>query len=70
MVLQAEVSKVESGLQLDLNLEKSRIREESRNLEEKIKDNHNRIDREVSTCAAAERTVLLNCCCCCFNTGM
>lgn len=41
------MSKVESGLQLDLNLEKGRIREDTRSLDEKIKDNHNRIDREV-----------------------
>ncbi|CAI8038702.1 Coiled-coil domain-containing protein 90B, mitochondrial [Geodia barretti] len=42
-----EMKKLESGIQLDINLEKGRLREESTNLSQRIKDTHNRIETEV-----------------------
>ena len=41
------MKKLESGLQLDMNLEKGRLREEATNLSQRIKDTHNRIETEV-----------------------
>ncbi|XP_064398321.1 uncharacterized protein LOC135344953 isoform X2 [Halichondria panicea] len=41
-----EVVKVQSGLSLDLNLEKSRIKEESTGLKQLIKDTNNTIEKE------------------------
>ena len=46
---QEEMKKLESGLQLEMNLEKGRLREESTNLSQRIKDTHNRIETEVSS---------------------
>ncbi|KAL5467396.1 hypothetical protein EMCRGX_G031614 [Ephydatia muelleri] len=43
-----EVQKIESHLTLDLNLEKSRIREEFTSLDQRIKDTNNRIGTEVA----------------------
>jgi gas vesicle protein len=43
-----EMKKLESGIQLDMNLEKGRLREESTNLSQRIKDTHNRIETEVA----------------------
>ena len=41
--------KVQAGMQLDLNLEKGRLKEDSTNLTQRIKDTHNRIETEVYT---------------------
>ena len=46
---QEEMKKLESGMQLEMNLEKGRLREESTNLSQRIKDTHNRIETEVQT---------------------
>ena len=43
------MKKLESGMQLEMNLEKGRLREESTNLSQRIKDTHNRIETEVQT---------------------
>jgi uncharacterized protein YlxW (UPF0749 family) len=47
-MLQEEVKKVQSGVQLDLNLEKGRLKEESTSLAQRIKDTNNRIETEVA----------------------
>ena len=41
------MKKLGSGMQLEMNLEKGRLREESTNLSQRIKDTHNRIETEV-----------------------
>jgi hypothetical protein len=46
-ILKEEVRKVEGGIQLDLNLEKGRLKEETTALSQRIKDTHNRIETEV-----------------------
>jgi uncharacterized protein YlaN (UPF0358 family) len=48
LMLQEEVKKVQSGVQLDLNLEKGRLKEESTSLAQRIKDTNNRIETEVA----------------------
>ena len=44
------MQKIESHLTLDLNLEKSRIREEFTSLDQRIKDTNNKIGTEVCVC--------------------
>lgn len=46
--LKEEVGKVQAGVRLDLNLEKSRAREELTTLDQAIKDTKNTIDKEVA----------------------
>ena len=40
---------MQNGVQLDLNLEKGRLKEDTTNLSQSIKDTHNRIETEVYT---------------------
>ncbi|XP_019849324.1 PREDICTED: mitochondrial calcium uniporter regulator 1-like [Amphimedon queenslandica] len=46
--LKDEVTKINSGVQLDINLERSRNKENETIINQKIKDTHNRIDTEVA----------------------
>lgn len=46
--LRDEVTKINSGVQLDINLERSRNKENETIINQKIKDTHNRIDTEVA----------------------
>ena len=56
------MDKIESGLKLDLNLEKSRLRDDLTTLDQSIKDTNNRIGTEVCVCGVCN--VLCGVCVC------